>query len=218
MTCPPDQVKTPNELAGLAIAAGMTPKTTALAVSVAIALAESGGCPTAVSSTNDYGLWQVNIPTHPEYTADQMYDPSQNAGAMFKISNGGRNWTPWTTYNNGAYLAYLPAGKVGADSPINPGQSSSSQQDLGPAGGGLSDIFHGAPGVGTLTNIWNGIKDIGNIIQIPIKAGQWVVKNIRRVIEGMLGIAAIVVGIIMINEDTFQGVASKVASAVPSGS
>ena len=72
-------------------------------VAAAIALAESGGHPREISSTNDWGLWQINAPSHPTmYTLD----PGRNTTAAIKISSNGRNWSPWVTYQTGAYLRH----------------------------------------------------------------------------------------------------------------
>ena len=76
----------------------------------AIAFAESGGVPGAVLQTpNEYsvGLWQINLMAHPLYSIDDMKDPVRNAIAAFRISKGGTNWTPWTTYTSGKYRQFL---------------------------------------------------------------------------------------------------------------
>jgi hypothetical protein len=88
-------------------AAGFTGE--ALVTAVAVAMAESGGVPqkSKFEGEESYGMWQVHIPSHPEYTPDQMMDPTQNAQAAFKISGGGQNWKPWSVYKSGAYQQYL---------------------------------------------------------------------------------------------------------------
>jgi hypothetical protein len=64
-----------------------------------IAMAESGGNPDAVSPTDDYGLWQVNGSHGPLATLN----PQANARAAVQISGDGTNWSPWTTFETGAY-------------------------------------------------------------------------------------------------------------------
>lgn len=85
-----------------------------LDIAAAIAMAESGGNPNAVGDNGDScGLWQVNTPSHPQYTCSELLDPSFNAKVAYSISQGGTNWKPWSTYNSGAYLAYYqPGGSV----------------------------------------------------------------------------------------------------------
>lgn len=77
-------------------------------LAAAIALAESGGVTGAfVRSSREYsvGLWQINTKVHP-YSVDDMKDPFKNAAAAFKISKGGTDWSPWSTYKNGAYKIF----------------------------------------------------------------------------------------------------------------
>jgi Lysozyme like domain len=74
----------------------------------AIALAESGGVTGAMlRNSHEYsvGLWQINTNVHP-YTPEDMKDPYKNAAAAFKISKGGKDWKPWSTYKNLAYLKF----------------------------------------------------------------------------------------------------------------
>ena len=83
----------------------------------AIAKAESGlntrsaspngatsGCP---SGSVDRGLWQINSCYHAEVSASCAFDGACNARAMVAISSHGSNWSPWSTYWNGAYKKHL---------------------------------------------------------------------------------------------------------------
>jgi hypothetical protein len=65
-----------------------------------IAMAESGGNPNAISPTDDYGLWQINISNG----ALATLNPLQNAKSAVTLSDNGTNWDPWTTYTSGAYV------------------------------------------------------------------------------------------------------------------
>lgn len=104
------------DLFNLAVAHGFPDPDTAAAV----AMAESGGNPNArgdVTIGGSLGLWQVYLSAHQEYAVapdpdgtlgtNALYDPDTNADAAFKISSGGTVWTPWSTYNSGAYKQYL---------------------------------------------------------------------------------------------------------------
>jgi hypothetical protein len=86
----------------------------------AIGAAESGGDPgaqgdvTLMDGTWDWseGLWQIRGLRSERGTGglrDSLAnaDPVNDAKAMMVISNGCTDWTPWSTYNSGAYLAYL---------------------------------------------------------------------------------------------------------------
>lgn len=100
----------------------------AVAVAVAIALAESGGDTNShngVPPDNSYGLWQINMlgsmgPDRRRQfgltSNEQLYDPATNARAMYSISNGGKNWKPWTTYTRGTYLPFMARGRSAANS------------------------------------------------------------------------------------------------------
>lgn len=75
----------------------------------AIAMAESGGVSNALASTTkeySVGLWQINLYKHP-YNRVDMSDPAKCAAAAFKISKGGTDWSPWTTYVAGKYKQFL---------------------------------------------------------------------------------------------------------------
>jgi lysozyme-like protein/VCBS repeat protein len=88
-----------------------------LVTAIAVGLAESGcrplaaghngptaGCP---SGSTDRGLWQINGCYHPEVAVACAFDAACNARAAYRISSSGTDWTPWRTYDDGAYRAYL---------------------------------------------------------------------------------------------------------------
>jgi hypothetical protein len=68
-----------------------------------IAEAESGGSQYATladsNGTVDRGYWQINS----SHGSLSTYDAYSNARAAVVISADGTDWTPWTTYNSGAY-------------------------------------------------------------------------------------------------------------------
>lgn len=78
---------------------------------VAVALAESAGRTEATGynpgppASYDRGLWQINNYYHPTVTDSQAYDPVGCAQAAYRISHGGVDWDPWTTFDNGAAAA-----------------------------------------------------------------------------------------------------------------
>jgi hypothetical protein len=95
-------------------------------VAAAIAQAESGGCQYAkagptddrpvkqctyrqTNGENSYGLWQINRRAHPGYTATSLYTAGGNAAAAVQIAGLPASFTPWSTYNDGAYKQYLTA-------------------------------------------------------------------------------------------------------------
>lgn len=76
-------------------------------IASAIAWAESKGQANATdhdaNGTTDEGLWQINT----VHGSQATYDPLGNARSAVAISANGTNWTPWVTFNSGAYLAYM---------------------------------------------------------------------------------------------------------------
>lgn len=97
-------------LVALAMGAGLSSSDAAIAA--AIAMAESGGKSDALSSTGDYGLWQINKASWPQFTGD-LFDPSYNAEAMAVVKSSGRGWDHWTTYRNGSYKPFLATYAIG---------------------------------------------------------------------------------------------------------
>jgi hypothetical protein len=107
------------EIAILALEQGCPPD--AAATATAIAMAESGGSPSAqgdislMTSVWDWsaGLWQIRG-LRAERNTGQLRDSvanedaAKNASAMYAISLGCSVWTPWSTFNRGNYLAFLP--------------------------------------------------------------------------------------------------------------
>jgi hypothetical protein len=90
-------------------------------IAVAVGLAESycrkhavgynpptGGCP---HGSEDRGLWQINSCYHSEVKDRCAFDPHCNARATKHISDRGRDWSPWSAYNSGAYRQFLHVAK-----------------------------------------------------------------------------------------------------------
>jgi hypothetical protein len=106
-------------------------------IAAAIALAESGGCQYALAGPfdirpvqectyrktvgeNSFGLWQINLEAHPQYTfgnkGANLFKALVNARAAVEISRQGRSFHAWSTYENGAWRQHMP-GKVPVPKP-----------------------------------------------------------------------------------------------------
>jgi hypothetical protein len=76
-------------------------------IAAAVAMAESGGRPNAVSHNPDgnqnKGLWQVDT-----VNGDAGSDPDAQAKLAIKVSHNGQNWSLWQTYAEGTYKKFLP--------------------------------------------------------------------------------------------------------------
>ena len=64
-----------------------------------IAMAESGGRQYATGPFGERGYWQIN----PVNGSLSTYNARGNARAAIILSHNGRDWSPWTTYVDGAY-------------------------------------------------------------------------------------------------------------------
>ena len=88
-----------------------------LTVAVAVALAESSGDsqaynPETAADTpagrGSFGLWQIYRKAHPEFDSWDLMQPQQNANAAFQVySDAGFKFTPWSTFNSGAYISRM---------------------------------------------------------------------------------------------------------------
>ncbi len=72
----------------------------------------SGNCP---NGSDDRGLWQINSCYHPEVSDHCAYHANCNARAAKRISGRGRDWTPWSVFNSGAYKQYLDVAQQAVD-------------------------------------------------------------------------------------------------------
>ena len=109
------QTYTLAQLYQLAVNAGF--RGAAAVTAAAIAMAESGGNPTSYNpetqagtapGMGSYGLWQVYLTDHPQYSASYLDTPQGSANAAFAIYQAaGNSFSPWSTYKSGAYRQYL---------------------------------------------------------------------------------------------------------------
>lgn len=68
---------------------------------------------------NSVGLWQVRSlavegGTGGTRDADRLCDPAFNARSMHSISNGGRNWRPWSVFTSGKHQPNLDQARTAA--------------------------------------------------------------------------------------------------------
>jgi Lysozyme like domain len=81
-------------------------------IMAAIAMAESGahwGDHNLNYATGDdsIGLWQINLMAHPQYRPINLYNIDANAAAAADVSGRFTDFSPWTTYRNGAFRLFL---------------------------------------------------------------------------------------------------------------
>jgi len=61
----------------------------------------------------DQQLW------HPEVSDACAYAAQCNANEAYRISSGGSSWSPWVTYNTGAYCNHLDEAQAAVER-LNP--------------------------------------------------------------------------------------------------
>lgn len=150
-------ILTLEQLRGAWLTAGGAPEDADTAA--AIAMAESGGNTAAILNTAypnrpgyhepapgnlpEYseGLWQVNIVANPGYIGLGLLTVSGNARAAVYLSGYGANFTPWSTYQSGAYEEFMPAaGQTGVIDPASAEQLASQYAPHSVAG--WTDLTH----------------------------------------------------------------------------
>lgn len=137
-------------------------------IMAAIAMAESGGNPTATNHNHDgsidRGLWQINS-VHGNLST---FDPMANAKAAVSIKNGPQGFSAWVTYTSGAYRQFLQNGASpdpnmpGGSTSTATGQDASLTGDLGTAiGEGLGSAFKALMQPLIATVIWGSEVALG---------------------------------------------------------
>lgn len=105
---------TPEQIYDVLIQAGWPTSHGAAIDGVAIALAESGGRPSAThlnaNGTTDYGLFQINHAVEPDWDWQNPITNAQMALKIYLAHGFGR----WATWNSGAYKLHLPMAQSGA--------------------------------------------------------------------------------------------------------
>jgi hypothetical protein len=123
-----------------------------LSIAVAIALAESSGNtnvynPETAAGTppgqGSYGLWQIYLHAHPEYSADNLYDPQTNANDAYELYSNAGGFSPWGTFHSGAYRNYLVPGASSAPviPGLTPGEIAAGGYSMAQAPTSSSDLF-----------------------------------------------------------------------------
>ena len=171
----------PTDVAQIAYQAGF--RGAGLIYAVAVSLAEDGsGNPNATNTTGntppstDRGLWQINSYWHPEVTDAMAFDPLSAAQAAFRISNGGTDWSQWSTWPGAAGAELVRAANAVANANIQvvPGGpqpiTSATPSDVAGIGQQISNTIGSIPsGTDVISSINDAAKTIG---QIPISIGQ----------------------------------------------
>lgn len=191
------------QLEAMARSNGLAPE--AAKVAAAIAMAESGGNPGAISSTGDYGLWQINARSWPQFDSRRLLEPAYNARAMATIYKGS-GWTPWATYKNGRYRSFIPSSSSTAPT----SSSSSSSGGLTDLGGTIAGALGGIPGAGLAGDV------AGSLLPGSLNPAQWagalaqqITADVGKVLLGLLigsaGVALAAYGVVRLTSESQLG-------------
>lgn len=206
---------TPGSVADAAYNAGVHDRT-ALAIAVAVAMAESGlneRAHNGVPPDDSYGLWQINMygsmgPARREKyglsSNDALYDPATNARVMADISNNGKNWSAWTTYTRGRYKIFLPVAVVAADARIVKGGA-------GAVAGGVVEGTQDA-----ISGLLSPVQAAGEALNMAGKAGAWISNrnNWVRVAKVATGMILVAGGVFLATRPIVKGAAQAVVQTV----
>lgn len=133
-------ILTDQQIATTARAAGFSGS--GLVTAIAVALAESGGNPQAQGinrsasggiASIDRGLWQINNVFHAEVSDACAFSPPCAAQQTFRISHQGSNWSPWATFNSGAYRSFTARALAAANAVGSRGSQSPAPTPSSPA-------------------------------------------------------------------------------------
>lgn len=207
------------QIAGYASAAGF--RGNALRNAVAVALAESGGNPTAVGTNSDRwhsrdrGLWQINDHWHPEVSDAQAFNPASAAAAAYRISKAGTTWTAWSTWNNGAAQTQMGIATIGATQAQN--------VDL-KLPGPIPDIPLPGPNIDPFIGnelLFKGLKTqfdvLKTLVEMAVKTGVWLSDshNWARVAMVTGGTVGVLLALEMIGKSGAAGEAGSTVAALP---
>lgn len=187
------------QIAQLAVNAGVQ-QGQPLYICVAIAMAESSGRTDATNAdsdgSNDVGLWQINS-SHSSLwpTGDNRTDPTANAGYMYQLSNSGTNWSPWATYNSGAYMNFMQnvmstLQTANLTRGTGPTLTTPSTQGAGTGTAVATTQVLNIPGLSNFEQLWSVIDKVFGFLTSP---DSWI-----RILKIGVGIVLVIVGAAML--------------------
>src|ERR1700722_2463261 len=163
-------------------------------VAAAIALAESGGCTAALNLTDNngtqtsVGLWQISNGTH-SYPSSWATAAGNATEAVAKYKDAGNAFSPWGTYDSGAYKTFLN-GSTTPDTSV-PGSGAG-----GAAGATLTSAQANPDCLWQFSGVGGGIPVIGSALSSHSPFCILSKSEARAIIGGLLlagsGVAALV--------------------------
>jgi hypothetical protein len=177
------------QIARLAMNAGFK-GTVEIGNMTAIAMAESGGDPSAIGDVNlqdgtwgpSVGLWQIrslNSEKGKGTTRDQIanMDPQVNANHARTIFLE-QGYGAWSTFNGTRYRMYLPATASAAAVLVGGDAATGATDKAGDAVSGVTDAVNSASST---------VSEAGRMLKWLQSGGSWI-----RILKGVIGVAVVV--------------------------
>lgn len=165
----------------------------------------------AEATSVDRGIWQINNRWHPEVSDKEAFDPDTATREAFRISHGFRNFSGWSTEGTkrqkDAERAMIAA--IAADTMAQikkDGQSSDLTNAVAKVGGVLYGTGNAA--IGGAKGAVKGIDAVGEFATHLGERQTWV-----RVLEVVGGLAAVLVGVWMLNANLVRASADTIKEA-----
>lgn len=205
-------MQNPYQLTQLAYDAGFRESRNELITAVAAAIGESGGNERARGDNGDsWGLWQINLPSHPEYRSnpEQLYDPRTNAAAAYKVYvAAGRNFEPFHAWSHasGVKKAALTTAALGG---VSIWEASHPAAAIGTAARPATEAVSGAVGQAT-----GGVSEALGAVE---KARAWITTpaNLGRIATAVVAAVIIVVGVATLLRPAIEKTAQTVSNVKP---
>ena len=205
-------IKNPYQLAQLAYDAGFRKSGVELTTAVAAAIGESGGNTNAVGDGGaSHGLWQIHLPSHPEYTAEQMHDAVANANAAYKIYvAAGRSFEPfhaWSHANAAKKAALYGPATLGVQAWIVSHPGAVLGQAIAPVTKGAAGAVNAATGgvAGSVAGAVGALEKLRAWVTTPA--------NLGRLATGVVGAVVIIVGIAVLARPVLEPAAKAAGKA-----
>lgn len=203
----------PKQIAAFAIVGGFP--LAVVPTAVAIALAESQGQTGAenhnTNGSNDLGLWQINDKAHAadikaaSIMPGGMSNPINNARAAYRVyREAGNSFSPWVTYNNGAYRQYMSQGTTGEKQAKGSPMQIASDPSLWNATGydkevqGLTGPSNG-PTIPGVSSAESALSSVGSALGTLTSASTWL--RIGAILGAVLLVVVGVVFMVESNKD-----------------
>lgn len=206
------------QLVELAYNAGFRQDENELVDAVAAAIGESGGNTEARGDGGaSWGLWQIHLPSHPEYgkNPQALFNPKTNADAAYKVYvDSKRNFEPFHALSH-ASLARKAELRAKAIASVQLWKLAHPAKGFGITAAPTPEIRALFGGISNpLGSVTGAVDKVGEMAQ---RAGQWLSTpaNIGRLAIAIGGVIIVVAGIIVLMKPGIEWTAKTVSEVKP---